>query len=84
MEHFIVIADSIDGIIFAQSPPEESATAAYMGYSPAVASIPAEHASRTFDWATDDAWDWAFTTFADHQVWHIVDGVVTEYMNCSA
>ena len=81
MEHFIVITDGVE-VTFAQAPPVERADACYMGYSPAVESIPDVHASRTFDWATDDGWDWAYRTDVTHQVWHIVDGIVTEYMEC--
>lgn len=83
MSHFIAISGPVSEIVFAQAPPEETATAAYMGYGYPAEPIPAEHADRTFDWATDDAWEWSFMTFTDHQVWHIVDGVVIDYKNCT-
>jgi hypothetical protein len=83
MTHFIAITAPSGEITFAQSPPEETDAAAYMGYGPVAQAIPAEHASRTFDWATDDAWEWSFMTYTDHQVWHIVDGVVVEHKNCT-
>lgn len=83
MEHFIVISGPVSDIAFAQSAPEETDTSVHMRYGLDVESIPAADASRTFDWVTDDAWEWSFATYADHQVWHIVDGVVTEYMNCT-
>lgn len=83
MEHFIVVTDPIDGVNFAQAPPAERTDACYMGYGPAMEAIAEVHAQRTFDWATDDAGVWADGTQQDHQVWHIVDGVVTEYMMVS-
>jgi hypothetical protein len=76
------MTDPANGVMFAQSPPEETMIAAYMGYGPVIEPIPAEHASRTFDWATDDGWNWAYQTDVSQQVWHIVDGIVTEYMEC--
>lgn len=82
MEHFIVITDGAE-VTFAQAPPAETTTAAYMGYGPAIQPIPAEHSSRTFDWATDDGWEWAFRDGMKRQVWHIADGIVTEYMECN-
>jgi hypothetical protein len=82
--HHIIITDPTDGVNFAQAPVEESDTATYMGYGPGEAVIPAKHADRTFDWATDDAWQWADGTGEDHQVWHVVDGTVVGYKHCTA
>ena len=78
MEHHVIVT-SPDGVHFAGpvEQPKPDTMRQDLFESPVI--LPTEDAQSAFHWALGDAQDWETQSGVHAQVWHVIDGIVTEY-----
>lgn len=80
MEHIIVVT-SLDGVHTAGPVREPDENTTCQDLHEDVVTVPSAVADYAFDWASDDAVD-GYDEYGHHsQVWHVVDGIVTDYFS---